>query len=200
MYLERSTEDYQKNGTLMTTSKVKANILEKLAETIYTYSLSIKCTDKWCCCGTCQEIPLSQRTRLLLRLLWLATKHQIQDGKLSHQTQRLRCAWGDVQCTETQEPCGPEVCKEYKKALKGRGNYLPPYLTGEDEESQEQERIQLLTEVRKRDNNKLTKEKMAKTCAHKKQNHHPITQHRGHQSQMASSIWRISRDLQVHAN
>lgn len=52
--------------------------------------------------------------------------------------------------------------------MKGRGNYLPPYLTGEDEESQEQERIQLLTEVRKRDNNKLTKEKMAKTCAHRR--------------------------------
>ncbi|TWW77704.1 hypothetical protein D4764_12G0010940, partial [Takifugu flavidus] len=38
MYLERATEDYKKNGTLLTASKVKADILEKLAETIYTYT------------------------------------------------------------------------------------------------------------------------------------------------------------------
>ncbi|KAF7641147.1 hypothetical protein LDENG_00292070, partial [Lucifuga dentata] len=38
MYLERATEDYKKNGTLLTTSKVKADILEKLAETIYSYT------------------------------------------------------------------------------------------------------------------------------------------------------------------
>ncbi|XP_039657039.1 uncharacterized protein LOC120559407 [Perca fluviatilis] len=33
MYLERATEDYKKNGTLVTTSKIKTDILEKLAET-----------------------------------------------------------------------------------------------------------------------------------------------------------------------
>ncbi|CAB1421535.1 unnamed protein product [Pleuronectes platessa] len=37
MYLERANEDYTKNGTLLTTSKVKTDILEKLAGTIYTY-------------------------------------------------------------------------------------------------------------------------------------------------------------------
>ncbi|KAL7846002.1 hypothetical protein AOLI_G00241940 [Acnodon oligacanthus] len=38
MYLERANEDYKKNGTLLTTSKVKADILEKLAETVYLYT------------------------------------------------------------------------------------------------------------------------------------------------------------------
>ncbi len=38
IYLERATEDFKKNGTLLTTSKVKADILEKLAEAIYTYT------------------------------------------------------------------------------------------------------------------------------------------------------------------
>jgi len=45
MYLERADEDYRKNGTLLTASKVKADILEKLTNYIYIYSLSIKCTD-----------------------------------------------------------------------------------------------------------------------------------------------------------
>ncbi|XP_054893409.1 uncharacterized protein LOC129364652 [Poeciliopsis prolifica] len=41
-------------------------------------------------------------------------------------------------------------------------------IKGEDEESQEQERIQLFTEVKKEDNNALIKEKMAKTFAHRR--------------------------------
>ncbi|KAL7881027.1 hypothetical protein SRHO_G00032810 [Serrasalmus rhombeus] len=38
MYLERADEDYKKNGTLLTTSEVKADTLEKLAESVYSYT------------------------------------------------------------------------------------------------------------------------------------------------------------------
>lgn len=38
MFIERANEEYKKNGTLLTASKVKADILEKLAETIYMYT------------------------------------------------------------------------------------------------------------------------------------------------------------------
>lgn len=38
IYLERADEDYRRNGTLLTSSKIKADILEKLAETIYMYA------------------------------------------------------------------------------------------------------------------------------------------------------------------
>ncbi|XP_029138218.2 uncharacterized protein [Labrus bergylta] len=58
--------------------------------------------------------------------------------------------------------------KNVKKPRKAEINYLPPYPAGEDENSQEQVRIQLLSEVMKRDNNKIIKEKMAKTFAHRR--------------------------------
>ncbi|KAF1389893.1 hypothetical protein PFLUV_G00052260 [Perca fluviatilis] len=67
-----------------------------------------------------------------------------------------------------KSPANQKSAKNVKKPRKAEVNYLPPYPAGEDEESQEQERIQLLTEVRKRDNNKLIKEKMAKTFAHRR--------------------------------
>ncbi|XP_060920037.1 uncharacterized protein LOC132994000 [Labrus mixtus] len=66
--------------------------------------------------------------------------------------------------------------KNVKKPRKAEINYLPPYPAGEDENSQEQVRIQLLSEVMKRDNNKIIKEKMAKTFAHRRNeiiNHSP---------------------------
>ena len=92
MYLERADEDYKKNGTLLTASKVKADILEKLAETIYMYTAYPSSAQ---ICDVAEALVkkyLPEGTWLLLRLLWLATKPQIQDGKLSNQTQRLRCS------------------------------------------------------------------------------------------------------------
>lgn len=76
----------------------------------------------------------------------------------------------EVMCNalKRKSPADQKSAKSIKKPWKAEVNYLPPYPAGEDEESQEQERIQLLTEVRKRDNNKLIKEKMAKTCAHRR--------------------------------
>ncbi|XP_037832052.1 uncharacterized protein LOC108247045 isoform X3 [Kryptolebias marmoratus] len=38
MYLENATEEFKKNGTLLPTSKVKTDILEKLAETIFRFT------------------------------------------------------------------------------------------------------------------------------------------------------------------
>lgn len=38
MYLEEADEDYTKNGTFLTSTKSKTDILEKLAETIYMYT------------------------------------------------------------------------------------------------------------------------------------------------------------------
>lgn len=102
MYLEKADEDYRKNGTLLTSSKIKADILDKLAETMYMYTAYLSNPQ---ICDVVQKASLSERAWLVHRLLWLATKLYIQDGKLSHQTQRLRCSRNDVQCLEAQECC-----------------------------------------------------------------------------------------------
>ncbi|RVE63471.1 hypothetical protein OJAV_G00136590 [Oryzias javanicus] len=55
-----------------------------------------------------------------------------------------------------------------RKSAKAEVNYLPPYPPGEDEESLEQERILLLTEVMKRDNAMVIKDMMARTFPHRR--------------------------------
>ncbi|KAJ4921463.1 hypothetical protein JOQ06_022357 [Pogonophryne albipinna] len=76
----------------------------------------------------------------------------------------------EVMCNalKRKRPADQKSAKNVKKPRKAELNYLPPYPAGEDEESQEQERIQLLSEVMKRDNNKLIKDKMAKTFSHRR--------------------------------
>ncbi|XP_053271415.1 uncharacterized protein LOC128429156 [Pleuronectes platessa] len=76
----------------------------------------------------------------------------------------------EVMCNalKRKSPADQKSAKGVKKPRKAEVNYLPPYPAGEDEESQEQERIKLLTEVKKKDNNKLIKETMSKTFAHRR--------------------------------
>ncbi|KAJ8288519.1 hypothetical protein COCON_G00011780 [Conger conger] len=76
----------------------------------------------------------------------------------------------EVMCNahKRKSPADQKSAKSVKKPRKAEVNYLPPSPAGENEESQEQERIQLLTEVRKRDNNEVIKEKMGKTFAHRR--------------------------------
>lgn len=58
--------------------------------------------------------------------------------------------------------------KNIKKPRKAEINDPPPYPAEEDEEVQEEVQIQLLSEVTKRDNGKIIKEKMAKAFAHRR--------------------------------
>lgn len=53
--------------------------------------------------------------------------------------------------------------KNLKKAKKSKINYLPPRPQGEMDESLEKQRVDLLYECKKRDNNRVIDEKMAKT-------------------------------------
>lgn len=53
--------------------------------------------------------------------------------------------------------------KNVKKTKKAEVNYLPPHAPGETTASLEKERVELLSEVMKRDNSKVVAEKMLKT-------------------------------------
>lgn len=56
-----------------------------------------------------------------------------------------------------------------KKPRKADVNFCPPYPAGETQDSLEGERLALLSEVKKRNNDQVVKEKMAKTFAYRRQ-------------------------------
>lgn len=59
--------------------------------------------------------------------------------------------------------------KNVKKPKKAEVNYLPPHPQGETDESLEQERVNLLYEVTKRDNYHMVSQKMVKTFSFRRQ-------------------------------
>ncbi|XP_048836091.1 uncharacterized protein LOC125726489 [Brienomyrus brachyistius] len=58
---------------------------------------------------------------------------------------------------------------DVKKPRKAEVNFCPPYPAGETQDSLEGERLALLSEVKKRHNDKVVREKMAKTFAYRRQ-------------------------------
>ncbi|XP_063330975.1 bis(5'-adenosyl)-triphosphatase isoform X1 [Pelmatolapia mariae] len=169
MYLERATEEYKKNGNLLPTSKVKTDILEKLAETIFTFT----------------AYPSSAQVSYVAEALvtkypclkepgsfsgYYGWQQSIKYKMANYRTKLRGFGVPELTCNamKHKSPGDQKSANKVKKPRKAEVNYLPPYPAGEDEDSQEEERIQLLTEVKKRDNNKVIKEKMAKTFAHRR--------------------------------
>lgn len=73
----------------------------------------------------------------------------------------------DVTCNSLKHKCPDDrkSAKNVKKARRSEVNYLPPYPAGEDEHSLEQAREELVTESKKKSNEKMVSDKMSKTFA-----------------------------------
>ncbi|XP_076879072.1 sterile alpha motif domain-containing protein 3-like isoform X2 [Brachyhypopomus gauderio] len=169
MYLERALEDYKKNGTLLTTSKVKTDILEKLAETIYSYTAypsSAQISDV--AEALVQKYPCLKEPGSFSG--YYGWQQSIKYKMANYRTKLRGFGVPEVICNAVKHkrPADQKSAKNVKKPRKAEVNYLPPYPAGEDEECQENERIELLTELKKRENDTLIKEKMAKTFAHRR--------------------------------
>ncbi|KAL6479319.1 hypothetical protein MHYP_G00127520 [Metynnis hypsauchen] len=67
-----------------------------------------------------------------------------------------------------KHPNDRKSAKNVKKPRRAEVNYLPPYPVGEDVQSLEKEREELISESKKKNNEKVIKEKMSKTFAHRR--------------------------------
>lgn len=144
---------------------IKADILQKLVETVFVYT----------------PYPTRQQKEQVLKAL--IKKHpclkdpRSEDSitfwmkrfnyKLENYRAKMRMRHSlpelDVNSLKRKAAVDKAPAKNVKKAKKSEINYLPPHPEGETDESLESERVELLHEHRKRDNNKVISEKMAKT-------------------------------------
>ncbi|XP_041841785.1 uncharacterized protein LOC121640158 isoform X3 [Melanotaenia boesemani] len=69
----------------------------------------------------------------------------------------------EVNTLRRKHPADAVPSKNVKKPKKAEVNYLPPHPTGESQDTLEQERLELLDEVKKKNNAKIITDKMSKT-------------------------------------
>lgn len=171
MQLQSANQAFMSSRVLLNPShKLKSDILESLAEQIIKF----------------KAYPSNLEIESVAEALIKAHPYLREQGSssgyygwkisLKYKMANYRTKLRNLGCPEMSinslknkpaDNCQPAY--KVKKPRKAEVNFCPAYPAGETQDSLEGERVSLLSEVKKRDNNAVIKEKMAKTFTYRRQ-------------------------------
>lgn len=165
--IRSANERFQKDGTLLPTKDLiplLPDILRKLAEAIYKYtaypsSLQISEVAE----ALTLKHPCLKEPGSFNGCYGWAQRLKYKMNNFRSKLRGLGCPEVEVNSLKRKMTCDQYPAKNVKKPKKAEVNYLPPHAQGETSESLEKERIELLSEVMKRDNSRMVAQKMDKT-------------------------------------
>lgn len=167
LMLEAGNQTYEKDGTLFSNPRVTSNILERLAETIFSYTAyptTVQVLEALVEKYPCLKEPGSFNG--------LYGWQQRIKYKMGNFRAKLRSQVGlpelDIDSLKRRTSNGEALPKGIKRPKKAEVNYLPPLPLGETEETSEKERVDLLNEIKKRNNEKIINKKMEKSFSYRR--------------------------------
>lgn len=96
----------------------------------------------------------------------ISLKYKI--GNYRTKLRNLGCTEMSINSMKNRQLSNSSSPNQVKKPRRAEVNFCPHYPAGEDRESPEKERVELLSEVKKRNNHQVIKEKMEKTFARRR--------------------------------
>lgn len=171
MQLENGNNDFQANGKpLIPGPKMKSVILEGLSEEMFKYT------------AYPNNVQISNVAESLVKTHPCLTERGSRTGfegwkqSLKYKMANFRTRLGKLGCPEIhvnslkhKSQDQGKAALNVKKPKKAEVNYCPLLPKGETKESLEKERLALLTEVQKRNNEMVVKEKMERTFSYRRQ-------------------------------
>lgn len=170
--LQKANDDFKSNGTLLHNPSINSNVLEKLAEQIFSYTaypngLQIQAVveallNKHPCLkepGTSFSGTYGWQHRL---------KYKMANYRSKLRKRETPCPEVNINTLASKLPGERNPAKNCKRPRKAEVNYLPPHPSGETKDSLEVERQELLNEVKKKNNYNVIKNKMAKTFSYRR--------------------------------
>lgn len=170
LVLAAGNEAYKKDGIQLNFTTILPDFLEKLAESMFQYVAYPTNTQR------------ADVTEALIRKHPCLKEPGSYNGSYGWQ-QRLKYKMGNYRSKLKKLGC-PELevnslskkrghekapAKNIKKPRKAEVNFLPPHPQGQTEKSLEHERVDLLSEVKKKNNRQIVCKKMAKTFSIRRQ-------------------------------
>ncbi|KAF6726478.1 Sterile alpha motif domain-containing protein 3, partial [Oryzias melastigma] len=168
--LASGNEAFQNDGIQLNFNRILPNILETLAENIFhyvAYPTSTQLADV--AEALIQKHPCLKEPGSYNECYGWQQRLKYKMGNYRSKLRELGCPELVVNSLKKKRPLDSGPAKNIKKPRKAEVNYLPPHPQGETESSLEQERVELLTEVKKRNNSQVIKTKMAKTFSIRRQ-------------------------------
>lgn len=170
LLLERGNEAYHTNGTLLNNPKVTSSVLEKLAETIFRYTayptgIQVMNVVE----ALAEKYPCLKEPGSFNGMYGWQQRIKYKMGNYRAKLRGLQLACPELEVNSKKKRMNDEPRpKGIKRPKKAEVNYLPPFPVGETKETLEEERVVLLTEVKKTNNDKIIREKMEKTFSYRR--------------------------------
>jgi len=167
--LRNANKEFVKDCTVLNSTRIKSEILERLADYIYSHtaypsSLQIgEVGEALVKTHPCLTEPGSRNG-------WIGWMHCLKHKMGNYRTKLRNLGFPEVTCNslKNKRPGERKPAQNVKKARKGEVVYLPCYPSGESMEDQEQQRLQILSELKKRDGTTTIKQLMSNTLAHRR--------------------------------
>lgn len=168
--LEAANAEFRAHGTLLNPPpKLRMDILEGMAEEIFKYTAYPNDSQ----IEEAAEVLVQKHPCLRQRgshagyegwKLYLKTKIANFHTKLS----KIGLAEVTVNCLKNKRKGQDKAAANIKKTKKAEVNFFPSLPSGETTDSLEKERVALLTEVKKRNNEAVIKQKLQKTFSYRR--------------------------------
>ncbi|XP_074546285.1 uncharacterized protein LOC141810709 [Halichoeres trimaculatus] len=170
LLLEAGNQAFLKDGTMLNNPRLTSSILEKLAEVMFGYTayptgLQILAVVE----ALIEKYPCLREPGSFNGLCgW----HQRIKSKMGNYRTKLRCR--QVVCPELQVNLKKQRLNEngsykgIKRPKKAEVNYLPPLPFGDTEATLEKERVDMLQEIDKKNNEKIIAKKMERSFAYRR--------------------------------
>lgn len=164
LILKSANDEFKNSGTLLNNPCVKSDILEKLAEKIFQYC-AYPTSQQICTVAEAliQKHPCLKEPGSFSGFYGWQTRLKYKMGNYRSKLRSLGCPEVAVNSGKNKRPAA------VKKPRKAELNYLPPHPSGVTVQNLEQERVELLEEVKIRDNWKNIKQKMSITSSYRRQ-------------------------------
>lgn len=162
--IQSANERFKKHGTLITAKEFIPLLPDILGKAIYEYtaypsSLQISEVAE----ALTQKHPCLKEPGSFNGSYGWAQRLKYKMNNFRSKLRGLGCPEVEVNSLKRKTTHDHYPAKNLKKPKKAEVNYLPPHGQGETAASLEKERVELLSEVMKRDNSKVVAQKMAKT-------------------------------------
>ncbi|XP_076732440.1 uncharacterized protein LOC143413388 [Maylandia zebra] len=166
--LEAGKQAYENDGTLLNNPSVTSSILEKLAETIFGFTayptgVQILAVAE----ALVAKYPCLKEPGSFNGLYGWQQRIKYKMGNYRAKLRGRQLAIPELEVNTLKRRCSSEEgsLKGFKRAKKAEVNYLPPLPFGETEETLEMDRLDLLKEMKKKNNERAINEKMEKSFA-----------------------------------
>ena len=157
-----------KDGTVLNNTRVKSEIMEKLADYMYSYTayptgLQVgQIAEALVQKHTCLTEPGSHNR-------WIGWMYSLKYKMGNYRSKLRNLGFPEVTCNslKNKRPGERKPAQNVKKARKGEVIYLPHYPSGENSEQQEQQRLKILSELKKKERATVSA-LMSNTFAHRR--------------------------------